>query len=212
MNKTKKTRVRLSPEVREQEILKYTARVVSEEGVFAVSIEQIGKALSISKSTVYSYFPSTTHLLQALYVREMKSLRSAQHKAATEATTLEQLVRGVTQAYLNYIDEKGLLISRLQSDPSLSSVGGYTEYGRDQAVNYLADIISKTFDIPMSLAIPTVDISFGLPEAAGQCLNRKVTDKKTIEDLTVAMILASIQAIKDGYDLKLKPIPKMAKS
>jgi hypothetical protein len=64
----------------------------------------------------------------------------------------------------------------------------------------------------MSLAIPTVDISVGLPEAAGQCLNRKVTDKKTIEDLTVAMILASIQAIKDGYDLKLKPIPKMAKS
>jgi AcrR family transcriptional regulator len=206
MNKIKKTRVRLSPEQREQEILKYTASIVSEQGVFAVSVEQIGKALNISKSTVYSYFPSITDLLQALYKREMKSLRSAQHKAVLEASTLEQLVRGVTHAYLNYIDEKGLLISRLQSDPSLSSVGGPTEYGRDVAVNYLADIVSKTFDIPL-LATPAVDISFGLPEAAGQCLNRKMTDKKTIEDLTVAMILASIQTIKDGYDFKLRPIP-----
>jgi AcrR family transcriptional regulator len=209
MTKIKKTRVRLSPEQREQEILKYTASVVSQKGVFAVSIEQIGKALGISKSTVYAYFPSTTDLLQALYKQEMKSLRAAQHKAVLNAATLEQLVRGVTNEYLNYINEKGLLISRLQSDPSLSDVGGLTEYGRDVAVNYLAEVISKTFDIPMALATPAVDISFGLPEAAGQCLNRKVTDKKTIEDLTVTMILASIQAIKDGYDLKLKPIPKM---
>lgn len=211
MSKTKKTRVRLSPEAREQEILEYAAKIVSQEGVFAVSIERIGNALDISKSTVYSYFPSITELLQELFRREMKSLRAAQNQAIIEAKTIEQLVRGVTHAYLNYIDEKGLLISRLQADPSLSSVGGPTEFGRETAVKHLAETIGKVFDIPMSIAIPATDISFGLPEAAGQCLNRKVTDKKTIEDLTVAMILSCIKATKEGYDLKFKPLPNRNK-
>ena len=210
MSKTKKTRIRLSPEVREQEILEFAAKIVAQEGVFAVSIERIGKALNISKSTVYSYFPSLPELLQELFRREMMSLRAKQQKAAFEANTIEQLVRDVTHAYLNYIEEKGLLISRLQAEPSLSSMGGPTDFGRETAVNYLAQTVSDTFDIPMSIAIPAVDISFGLPEAAGQCLTRKVTDKQTIEDLTVAMILSSIKAVKDGYDLKLRPIPKQS--
>lgn len=208
MNKPKKTRVRLSPEVREQGILKYTANIVSLEGVFAVSIERIGKALDISKSTVYSYFPSITDLLQELLRREMKSLRAKQQKAIQDANTVEQLVRGVTHAYLDYIEEKGLLISRLQAEPSLSSVGGPTDYARETAVKYLAKTIGATFDIPLSIAVPAVDISFGLPEAAGQCLNRKVTDKQTIEDLTVAMILSCITATKDAFDIKLRPLPK----
>jgi AcrR family transcriptional regulator len=208
MNNLKKTRVRLSPELREQEILKYAAKVVSQEGVFALSIEQIGKALNISKSTVYSYFPSITDLLQELLRREMTSLRLAQQKAIHEAKTIEQLVRGVTRAYLDYIDEKGLLISRLQADPSLSCVGGPTEFGRESAVKFLAETIGEVFSIPMSVAVLATDISFGLPEAAGQCLNRKVADKQTIEDMTVAMMLSCIGAIKDGYDLKLKPLPK----
>ncbi|AEE21746.1 TetR/AcrR family transcriptional regulator [Paraglaciecola chathamensis] len=212
MIKPKKTRVRLSPERREHEILQYCAKIVAEQGVFAVSIEQIGKALDISKSTVYSYFPSLSDLLQELFRREMKSLRAAQQKAIQEASTIEQLVRGVTHAYLEYIDEKGLLISRLQSDPSLSSVGGPTEYGREIAVNHIAEILAEMFDIPMSIAIPGVDISFGLPEAAGQCLHRKVTDKKTIEDLTVSMILSCIHAIKDGNDVRLRLIPQRESS
>lgn len=208
MEKPKKSRVRLSPEMREQEILDYAAKVVSQDGVIAVSIEKIGRALNISKSTVYSYFPSITELLQELFRREMKSLRAAQHKAIIEAKTIEQLVRDVTHAYLEYIEEKGLLISRLQVDPSLSSVGGPTEFGREKAIKYLAETIGEVFDIPMSIAIPATDISFGLPEAAGQCLNRKVADRKTIEDLTVAMILSCIKATKEGSDLKFKRLPK----
>ena len=88
MIKPKKTRVRLSPERREHEILQYCAKIVAEQGVFAVSIEQIGKALDISKSTVYSYFPSLSDLLQELFRREMKSLRAAQQKAIQESRKL----------------------------------------------------------------------------------------------------------------------------
>jgi len=208
MTKKTKTRTRLSPEARENEILAYAAQVVSQEGVIAVSIEQIGKALNISKSTVYSYFPSTTELLKELLKREMKSLRSAQHKAMENANTVEQVIRDVTHIYLNYIEEKGLLISRLQSEPSLSSVGGPADYGKDFAIKYMAEILRDTFGIPLAIGIPSVSITFGLPDSAGRCLIEKLADKQTIEDLTVAMILACIRTTTEGYDLKFRTLPK----
>lgn len=206
METVKKTRTRRSPEARASEILDHAARIVSTEGVAGVSMEKIGKAAEISKSLVYSYFPSTTELLKELYAREMKSLRSLQAEAAKNANSLEQLVRQVTHVYLNYIEENGLLIYRLQSEPSLANVDGPSYYDKDGAVRYLAEILCKLFDIPMSLALPTIDISFGLPDAAGRYLDENHADRQTVEDITVAMILGSIMAVKDSYDVKFKPI------
>lgn len=203
-----KTRTRLSPEARKQEILEYAAVIVSSEGVAAVSMEKIGKAAQISKSLVYSYFPSITELLKELLKREMKSLRARQAMAVEKANTMEQLVRQVTHVYLNYIEEKGLLIYRLQSEPSLQEVGGPSNFGKDKAVEYLASILEELYDIPRTIATPTIDISFGLPDAAGRYLDENKADKQTIEDITVAMILGSLQAVKDGFDLKFKPLPK----
>lgn len=206
MEKVKKVRSRLSPEARTAEILDYTADIVAQEGVAAVSVEKIGKAAGISKSAVYSYFPSTRDLLQALYTRELKALRRRQSEAAERADTLEQMVRFVTHAYLTYIQEKGLLIYRLQSEPSVAEVGGPTDFSRNAAVSYLAEIMHKNFNLPLSIAVPAVDISFGLPDAAGRYLDANHSDLQLIEDITVAMIIASIMAVVDGYDVKFKPI------
>lgn len=58
----------------------------------------------------------------------------------------------------------------------------------------VTEIISKTFNIPMEITIPVVDISFGLPDAAGRYLEEKGADKQFIEDITFTMILGSISA------------------
>ncbi|MBT26832.1 MAG: hypothetical protein CML60_10630 [Rhodobacteraceae bacterium] len=54
---------------------------------------------------------------------------------------------------------------------------------------FLAEIITKTFNIPMEITIPVVDVSFGLPDAAGRYLEEKGADKPFIEDITATMIL-----------------------
>jgi len=196
----------MSPEDRVAEILDFTAELVSSQGVASLSVEKIGKAAGISKSLVYSYFPSITELLQALHHREMKSLRAKQFQAAERANTLEQLVRGITHEYLTYIEERGMLIYRLQSEPSVAIAGGPTDYSLDTSVKYLADMLAKLFDLPPEVAEPAVEISFGLPDAAGRYLDEKKCDKQTIEDITVAMIIGSITAIKDDFDVKFKPL------
>ena len=86
--------------------------------------------------------------------------------------------------------------------------GDPNKYGRDPAVNYLAEILCDNFNIDMEVARATVDISYGMPTAAGQYLIHNDINLQTIEDITVAMILGSYQAIQKRYETSLKTLLK----
>lgn len=208
MTEPKKTRTRLSPEVRKNLILDHAAEVVAAEGVSALSMERLGQEAGISKSLVYAYYPSMKELLQTLLKREYKSLRIRQAKATEGAETFEQLVRQITKAYLSFIDERGLILDRLAAEPSLSDHGDPTEYSRESAVQYIAEIVHQHFGIDMNIAVPAIDISFGMPAAAGHYLTRHKVSRQTIEDITVAMMIGSIGGLKHNYETALKPLIK----
>lgn len=202
----KRPRRRLSPEARKALILDHTADFVAREGVAQLSVERIGKEAGISKSLVYAYFPNLTELLRALYQREMKQFRRLQADAAASATTFEELVRSITHVYLTYMHERGLLIERLHAEPSVSEAHDPTEFSRDRAVDYLTDLVVKHFDLPPDIARAATDISFGLPASAGAYLLRSKIDLKTLEDLTVTMIIGSVVHLKDEYVVRRQPL------
>jgi TetR/AcrR family transcriptional regulator, fatty acid biosynthesis regulator len=203
-----KERRRYSPEKRRELILDHTADIVARDGVATLSIEQIGREAGISKSLVYAYFPNLTELLRELYQREMKHLRRLQAAAAAGADTFEGLVRSVTHEYLKYYDERGLIIERLQNEPSVSGMHDPTDYGRDAAVDYLTDIVMTHFDLPHDIARAATDISFGLPASAGSYLRRHDLPLKTIEDLTVTMIIGTIMNVKNEYVARKQPLKR----
>ena len=201
-------RTRLSPEMRRSLILDHTAEIVAREGVAALTMDRIGKEAGVSKSLVYNYFPNMTELLQVLLKRELRRLRQLQANAAAQAETFEGLVRGVTHVYMTYIAERGLIIERLQAEPSVSDIHDPTEYGREAAVDYLANIVATHFGLPMQIARAATDISFGLPASAGAYLHRHQIDRQVIEDLTVTMILGTITAVKSEYLSHRQPLQR----
>jgi TetR/AcrR family transcriptional regulator, fatty acid biosynthesis regulator len=192
-------RRRLSPEKRQSLILDHTAEMVARDGIAQLSIDSIGREAGVSKSLVYAYFPNLTDLLRELYKREMRRLRRAQRDAATAATTFEELVRSVTHVYLHYINERGLIIERLQAEPSVSEMHDPTDFGREAAVDYLTEIVMEHFDLPQDVARAATDISFGLPASAGSYLHRHNMDLATLEDLTVTMIIGTFGQLKLDY-------------
>lgn len=201
-----KKRIRLSREARQEMILDHAATIVAEDGVSGVTMEALGRSMNVSKSLLYAYYPTLTELLRALLHREYKRLRVNQYKASEDAETIEQLVRGVTHEYLGYINERGLIIERLEADPSISDHADPTEFGRKAAVDYIARVFSEALDIEPDIAYPVVDVSFGLPAAAGHYLTRHDISLETLEDITVTMILGSIEAIQARYKTAFKPI------
>jgi AcrR family transcriptional regulator len=192
-------RRRLAPEARRSLILDSTAEIVAREGVATLSIERIGKEAGVSKSLVYAYFPNLTALLRELYQREMRRLRRQQAHAAENVESIEQLVRSVTHAYLSYINERGMIIERLQAEPSVSEHHDPTDFNRDVAVDYLTDIVLRFYKLPRPIARAATDLSFGLPASAGSYLHRHDLDLQTLEDLTVAMVIGTLSDLENRF-------------
>ncbi len=189
-------------------ILDAAAELVEREGIWQLTMERIAKHAEISKSLIYKYFDSTHELLRELLERELSHLRRTQFAAAEEAETFEELVRGITKTYLGNIAKKGLLIERLQADPALSQTRDPTAFDRDVAVDYLAKIVNRNFDIPMDTARAVTDISFGVPSAAGAYLLRHKVDKAELEEITVSMIIGSINGIRDDYMIRKRKLKR----
>lgn len=190
---------RYHPEVRRSMILDNAADIVARDGVSSVTMERVCAEAGISKTLIYKYFDGPTALLKELLVRELNTLRKMQISAANEANSFEELVRSSTHVYLNYIGERGLIIERLQGDPAISSLIDPTYHARDAVVDYLAPNISAHFGLPIEMAKAAVDVSFGLPAAAGEYLLRGKMDRQDLEDLTVSMIVGSIQNARNAY-------------
>jgi len=185
-------------------ILDSAAEIINSEGMSNLSMEKISSHADISKSLMYKYFDNLTDLLKELLKRELESLRRLQFKAAENANTFEELVRGVTYEYLSYINSRGLIIERLQSDPSVSDFSDPTDYGRSTSVDYLASLVAKTFHMPLELARAATDISFGLPSAAGHYLLSGAMSLDEVVELTSTMIIGSVMVVRDEYFARKK--------
>ena len=203
-------RLRLAPEERQSRILDHAAEIVARDGVSALSMDSIGREAGISKALVYNYFPNTTELLRQLLQREWRRLRRLQVEAAREADTFEALVRSVTHVYLKYIEERGMLIERLQAEPSVSGMHDPTEFSRDSAVGYLAEIVADHFGLPEDVARAATDISFGLPATAGAYLLQRKMSRQALEDMTVSMILGTFDALKREH-IARRRLPRRAR-
>lgn len=210
----KKPSRRYSPETRKLMILDSAAQLIAAEGTAELSLELIGQKADVSKTLMYRYFGSLAELLRDLLDREYRHLRKKQFEATKKSETYEQLVRNVTHAYLSYIEERGLIIERLQAYPDIAAAQDPTHFRRESPVEYFAQVTSDLFGIPMDIAIASTEISFGLPAAAGEYLVRSGMDRQIVEDLTVAMILGSLAGIRNdvlGRNQKLKH-PQIADS
>ncbi|MEM1389947.1 MAG: TetR/AcrR family transcriptional regulator [Pseudomonadota bacterium] len=203
-----KSKRRFSPEVRRSMILDAAAELVEIEGISQLSMEQIAKHAEISKSLIYKYFDNVQELLKKLLARELTELRRRQFAAAEAAETFEQLVRGVTKVYLQNVSIKGRLIERLQTDPGIAKSMNPRAFNHDVAVDYFASIVHKNFDIPMETARAVTDLSFGIPIYAGSYLLRNSVDKDQLEDITVAMIIGSINGIRDDFMVRKRHLKR----
>lgn len=204
---------RFSREKRKAMILDNTAELIANEGTAELSLESIGQRAGVSKTLMYRYFASLIDLLRELLDREYRHLRGKQFAAAESAETYEDLVRKVTRAYLLYIEDRGLIIERLQAYPNIAGAQDPTYFQREPSVHYFSELTAELFDMPIDIATAATEISFGLPASAGEYLIRSGMDRQFVEDLTVAMILGSIEGIRSdtlGRNRKIKPPSEMS--
>jgi len=203
-----KTRTRLSPKARKAMILDHAAKLIANEGVSAVSIERVSLEAGISKALAYNHYSSVESLLKAVLTREYRHLRRLQRDTVESTDTLEQMVQQSTRVYLSYIKEHGLLIERLEAEPAIADYGDPSEYGNAATVMYLAQILNDNFNVEIETALTIVEISYGLPTAAGRYIIHNNSDFQTIEDIVAKMVLASLASIQEKCQTSMKRLRK----
>ena len=144
-----RTRTRLTPAARRDQILDVAARLILEEGLQAATMEQLARSAGISKALVYNYFATRDGLLGALLQREQAELGARGMGAALQAETFPELIAQTTRIYLEHVRDRGPLIAALLGDPATAALmEAESQASRDQTVRYFVRATRRAYGLP----------------------------------------------------------------
>lgn len=173
-------RTRKAPEARRAEILDCAAWIVLEEGLSAVSMEQLAREGAISKALVYTYFSSRDDLLAALLQREQDELRKRGAGGAREATNFADLIRRTTRPHLEQVQSRGALIAALLSDPSVARLmEAENRVARERARRFFIRRAALAYGLQAEFAAPAVDLLWAVTDEAGRQLAKGGRSRST---------------------------------
>jgi AcrR family transcriptional regulator len=196
-------RTRLAPEARREQILDEAARLILAEGLSAVSMERVARDAGISKGLVYNYFPTREALLTALLNREQTELRDRGMASALRAESYVDLIRQTTRLYLEQTRDRGALIAALLSDPSVANLmAEENRADRDRTVRYFVRATRRAYDLPLPLAIATVELLSAVTDRAGKLVADGSLDVESATELCVELITGGLAGVRAGRPLK----------
>lgn len=142
--------LRLSADLRREQLLDVTKAIVDELGFHAVSIEAVARKAGVSRPIVYEHFASLQGLLEALVhregVRALSQLRAVLPAEAATANPRAQLVEAL-RAYLIAVREDPatwrLVLMPEEGAPAV--LREQIAAGREQVVAQLAEIARPGF-------------------------------------------------------------------
>jgi AcrR family transcriptional regulator len=194
---TPRKRIRLTPEVRREQILDEAAHLILAEGLHAVSMERLAREIGISKGLVYNYFPTRDALLTALLSREQAELRDRGMASALQAESFADLIRQTTRLYLEQTRDRGALIAALLSDPSVALLmEADNRADRDRTVRYFVRAARREFGLPLPVAITGIEMVSAVTDRAGRLVGDGQLDVESATEMCVALITGGLAALR----------------
>jgi AcrR family transcriptional regulator len=97
-------------------ILDSTFDCVSQVGLARTTVEDVARAVGMSRQTIYRYFPSKDHLILALVLREEEKFLDGVRAAFAAHATLQAALTDGIEFCLRYAREHPLLDRLLETD------------------------------------------------------------------------------------------------
>jgi AcrR family transcriptional regulator len=193
---------RLSPEKRITNILDVAANIITQHGMSAATIERIASDAGISKGLVYNYFPDRIDLLASLLEREHAVTSEKIIGAAESTDDFEHMVRLTNRIYLKHMRDKGALLQRLFSDPSVVEIVNERRKPLKQiTTRYLIKLVAEKYGLPANLSKFGIDLSAGLTSAAANYVfTESDVDFQLAEDVCVDMTMAVVRSLASKHN------------
>lgn len=185
------------------QFLDAAAETILEKGPDAVTMEGVAAALGVSKGLGYAYFANSDELIQALFDREVANLDAALLAAGAAADDFEGRIRSVLHAFLDVLEERGMLLWKLvlarSSDPGLELAQRERAHALE---SYVALMMASEFDLDKRTAKLVTIVQLKGVEGAIDAWVRGVADRDAIEEAYITMVMAAVEAMRQ------QPVPQ----
>lgn len=196
-------RTRLTPEARREQILDEAARLILDEGLYAVTMERLARDVGISKGLVYNYFATRDALLAALLRREQIELRDRGMASALRTESFHDLIRQTTRLYLEQTRDRGALIAALLSDPSVAKLMEQDNRAeRDAVFRYFVRAVRREFGLPLPLSIVVVDMLSAVTDQAGKLVAQGLVDVDAATEICAELITGGLAKLDGSREPK----------
>ena len=192
-----KTRTRLSPEARKNQLLDVSKEIILELGLQGFSMEALARSAGVSSPLVYTYFDSRLDALRCLLAREYKDYIARLNDAMAEAADFQAVVRvNIENNFDHYAP--GNIMPILESQPEIASViqSEADKNGRALA-RYLVSATADTYKLTSRKAELLVKMSSGASVAAAEYASLGRMARKTAVDTALSYILAGLKHASD---------------
>jgi AcrR family transcriptional regulator len=142
------TRTRLSPEERQQQLLRVTSDIIAADGIDSVRIPYVASAAGVTRPVVYKFFPNRHELIKGVLedFREDYSRRVPDVQNPDQTLDVATTARAFIDAACDTIEAKGSggwqLLRSVGPDPEISAIS--KEFRRQLVQPWLAPLRALT--------------------------------------------------------------------
>ena len=205
---SRRSRTRLDPIARREQLLKVAEQLVIEQGLHAATMKRIAAQAGISETQAYNYFNTREQLLGELARREFARIREARRAEGSRTSDHYERITRTTRVYLRHIGQRGRLLQTLLSSPDVRALLRAENRAKQHTeVKSHADNLVDLYGISKSLALGTTVVLTTLCLRAGKIIADGRISEATAERLCLALVL---QGSRDLVSRGSVPAPDLA--
>lgn len=193
-----KTRTRLSPANRIDQLLDVAKQMIVSDGLQSFTIESLARLAAVSSPLVYNYFPSRQALLQALLEREYRVSGSALLAEVVNANSFEEVIRIFIANNFDH-HAPGNIVPVLMSQPELAAnIKQLRKQQGKQTANYLVENTAKNYKLTVEQAQLAITMSSGASVAAAEWVAMNQLDRERAIDMALAYIKSGMEGLGEN--------------
>ncbi len=192
-----KSRTRLSPSARTDQLLDVAKQMILSDGLQAFTMESLARTAAVSSPLVYNYFSSRQALLRALLEREYKLTGNALFVEVMSADSFEEVIRMFVANNFDH-HAPGNIVPVLLSQPEIAAaIKPFRKQERVQTANYLVENTAKTYKLTIEQAQLAIALSSGGSMAAAEWVAFNKLDRDHAIDMVVSYIKSGMEGLVD---------------
>lgn len=192
---TPRTRTRLSPEARREQLLDVASTSIVADGLHAFTMEGLARSAGVSAPLVYKYFSGRPELLEALLKREYARFVADAVEKVREVSTFEDIVRMSVASNFDHHAPGNVLPILLGQREIAAVIGSERKKHSRQNASYLVKAAAESYQLTQRQAELVVSMSSGASIAAAELASSAGLDREATIELAVTYILSGIESI-----------------